>query len=243
MLPRYITIAAELREDILSGKYSIGSRLPTEAHLSTNYRASRSTIREAFRVLTDMGLVQSRQGARTTVISTSSTPEYRAEFSTLEETIDFAHDYSPRYLEVLEEEIIEAGRSLARFLKCRPGRRWRVLRGPRRDGQTDAVVAHCELFLWAELEGHSFDRSRTIAGQISDQYSLDITEIKVELSAISLSQQEAATLESKMGHPGLQVVRRFIISPGRPFEVVRNVFEGELVNYALTFRKRDAGVV
>jgi DNA-binding GntR family transcriptional regulator len=240
MTARYLEIVAELQDDIIGGKYPVGSMLPTEGDLSAYFEVSRFTVREAFRLLSEKGLVQRRQGTRTTIISNEVKPQYRAEFSTMEQTIDFAHDFSPRYLDIEEDEIIEVRGRAARFLGCRPGKEWRVLRGPRRDGQSDEIVAYCELFLWPELEGDNFDPARTIAGQMAKKYSLDVTEIQVELSAISLTEIEAGMLDAEVGTPGLQVVRRFMIASGRAFEVTRNVYPGEFVNYSLKFKRRDA---
>lgn len=44
-------VAGELRKQILAGELAQGVRLPSEAELSTHYSVSRSTVREALRVL------------------------------------------------------------------------------------------------------------------------------------------------------------------------------------------------
>lgn len=231
-------IVASLEDDIAGGRYPIGSSLPAETELSAHFGVSRFTVREALRQLMEMGLVERRQGARSTVKSTQVKPEYRADFSTIDEVVDFTQPFSPRYLDIKEERSIEARGPTARFLRCRPGREWRVLKGPRRDGRTDEIVAACEVYLWAELEGGSFDRSRTIASQICERNGLEPSAIEVELSAVSLSEEEAALLGSEPGSPGLQVVRRFLVSRGRAFEVVRNVFKGGLVNYSMMYYRK-----
>jgi DNA-binding GntR family transcriptional regulator len=239
--PRYIQIAAELQRDIARGEFPVGTALPAEGDLSEKFGVSRFTIREAYRLLNEMGLVQRRQGTRTVVTSTAPRSEYRAEFTGVDETVDFAPEFTPRYLDVEGQSTVEARGPLARFLRCRPGREWRIMSGPRRDGKTHEVAAYCEMFLWEELAaGDPFDPGRTIASQVAQRFSLEITEIQVELSAVTLSDVEAKVLESRRGSPGLQVVRRFFISSGRAFEVVRNVFPGELVNYSLSFHRRNA---
>ncbi|MDX6236462.1 MAG: GntR family transcriptional regulator, transcriptional repressor for pyruvate dehydrogenase complex [Kribbellaceae bacterium] len=60
-------IVDDLRSQILSGKLEDGSRLPSERELAANYDVSVPTIREAVRVLTAMGLLNTRNGSRTTV--------------------------------------------------------------------------------------------------------------------------------------------------------------------------------
>ena len=62
-----VSIALQLREAILGGRYAVGQRLPPERRLATHYQASRTTIREALRRLTDQQLVERRIGAGTFV--------------------------------------------------------------------------------------------------------------------------------------------------------------------------------
>lgn len=59
-----------LREQILGGRWPVGSRLPGESALAASLGVGRSTVREAVRALTEAGLVRSRQGAGVFVVST-----------------------------------------------------------------------------------------------------------------------------------------------------------------------------
>jgi GntR family transcriptional regulator len=59
---RYHQIADELRARVEAGEFGTGRLLPSEAELSTLFRASRVTVRRALEVLRDEGLVDSRQG-------------------------------------------------------------------------------------------------------------------------------------------------------------------------------------
>lgn len=58
----YREIAAGLRDAIVSGEYTAGELLPSEAALCATYDASRVTVRKALELLRDDGLVASRQG-------------------------------------------------------------------------------------------------------------------------------------------------------------------------------------
>jgi DNA-binding FadR family transcriptional regulator len=66
-------IVEDLREQILSGALPDGSRLPAERELATSYDVSGPTIREAIRVLSAMGLVNTRNGSRATVTAQGDT--------------------------------------------------------------------------------------------------------------------------------------------------------------------------
>jgi GntR family transcriptional repressor for pyruvate dehydrogenase complex len=62
-LPAYQQVADQIRAGIESGELLPGDSLPTEHALAAEFDVSRSTIREALRVLRAQGLVQGGQGA------------------------------------------------------------------------------------------------------------------------------------------------------------------------------------
>jgi GntR family transcriptional regulator, transcriptional repressor for pyruvate dehydrogenase complex len=60
-------IYEQILEQIVSGKYAVGDRLPSENQLAAEYDVSRAVVREAFSRLIADGVVASRQGAGTFV--------------------------------------------------------------------------------------------------------------------------------------------------------------------------------
>lgn len=66
--PMYRRIAEDLRRKIESGELPQGSRLPTEIELMEQYNASRNTVRDAIKLLTTRGLVETRPGQGTFVV-------------------------------------------------------------------------------------------------------------------------------------------------------------------------------
>lgn len=65
------SIVDEVRRRIIDGQLLDGQRLPPERNLATQFGVSRATLREAFRVLESMGLVESRMGSGRYVVSPS----------------------------------------------------------------------------------------------------------------------------------------------------------------------------
>jgi GntR family transcriptional regulator len=65
----YRQIAEELRHQIDSGGLAPDGRLPTEIELMEQYNASRNTVRDAIRLLTTRGLVETRPGQGTFVVA------------------------------------------------------------------------------------------------------------------------------------------------------------------------------
>jgi DNA-binding FadR family transcriptional regulator len=64
-------VIAQLREQITSGEWPVGSRIPTEPELVERLGVARNTVREAIRALAHNGLLDIRQGSGTYVAATS----------------------------------------------------------------------------------------------------------------------------------------------------------------------------
>ncbi|GAA3369691.1 FadR/GntR family transcriptional regulator [Streptomyces sannanensis] len=64
-------VIAQLRNQITSGEWPVGSRIPTEPELVEQLGVARNTVREAVRALAHNGLLDIRQGSGTYVIATS----------------------------------------------------------------------------------------------------------------------------------------------------------------------------
>lgn len=60
---RSSAIAAALQADIVSGRFAVGARLPSEIELCAQFRVSRPTLREALSRLAALGLIVSRRGS------------------------------------------------------------------------------------------------------------------------------------------------------------------------------------
>ncbi|MET7766135.1 FadR/GntR family transcriptional regulator [Streptomyces sp. NPDC005336] len=64
-------VIAQLRAQITSGEWPVGSRIPTEPELVEQLGVARNTVREAVRALAHNGLLDIRQGSGTYVLATS----------------------------------------------------------------------------------------------------------------------------------------------------------------------------
>ncbi len=67
--PRSRIVFAALRDQICSGAYPVGSRLPTERELTEMFGASRVVVREALAALQSIGMAAARRGSGTYVTS------------------------------------------------------------------------------------------------------------------------------------------------------------------------------
>ncbi len=68
-------VASRLQGQIVSGKFGVGEKLPTEPQLMQAYGVGRSSVREAIRILSNSGMLSVRQGLGTFVSSRYATSE------------------------------------------------------------------------------------------------------------------------------------------------------------------------
>lgn len=73
--PAYRDMAADLRRRILDGTLTPGQRLGSEAELAAAHAVSRSTVREALRILTSEHLLETRRGVNGGAFVQTPSPE------------------------------------------------------------------------------------------------------------------------------------------------------------------------
>ena len=73
--PMYQKIYKDLYNDILTGKYKVGDRLPSENELSENYGVSRITSKKSLEIMADRGYVMRQPGKGTFVLKVPNQPE------------------------------------------------------------------------------------------------------------------------------------------------------------------------
>lgn len=79
-------VAEQLKQQIVEGVYKIGDKLPTEPELMKTFKVGRSSIREAGKLLVNMGVVQVRQGSGTFVADPSDNDDVSIKMSNANRT-------------------------------------------------------------------------------------------------------------------------------------------------------------
>jgi GntR family transcriptional regulator len=127
--PMYRFIADDLRSKIEGGRLEPGAKLATEGELSEEYKASRNTVREAIRRLTDEGLLESKPGQGTFV---AQQPDPFVTVLTADPKTGFGGGESVAYLSKVREEhrepmntiprveVLTASDAVARLLEIPP---------------------------------------------------------------------------------------------------------------------------
>ncbi len=102
-------IISYIRTAIVSDVYPIGAKLPPEADLMQTYNVSRSSIREAIKVLCTMGMLEIQRGRGTFVIAKEKEMQTEAPLASVPHTLNELVDFC---------ELVEVGTIELLFRNC-----------------------------------------------------------------------------------------------------------------------------
>lgn len=221
--PQRQTLHGRLTDDLLrrirDGEWPVGAALPSEQALCEQAGVSRHTLRQTLKTLEERGFIERRQGAASKVISRTQPRIYSQDFNTLKEVLRYP---SNTFRENKVERYVECDTALQPTLKAPIGSSWFHIGAVRRDEQSGTAVAWTDIYVQhrfarvARLPGHS---RKMVFEQIESHFGVGIDRAEVEVSASSLTAEQAGQLDAKANSPCLLIVRRYFDKSGAPFEV------------------------
>jgi len=240
--PRYMQLAQTLINEIQSGRFPVGSTIPTEFELCEQFGASRSTVREAVKQLVQLGMVVRQAGVGTTVKAASAEGGYRQVMQQLSDLHRYTAD---TVLELLKQETVElADPALCAMLQARPGETWLRLEGVRRSPENTDPICHTEVYIqpaFRSLAGVADEPHTPIYAMIERQFGEHIAQVQQEIRAISLPAYVARAVNAKARTPALWLARRYLNRRGEIVEVAISIHPGERFSYSETFQRGWTG--
>jgi len=238
--PRYAVVAEALIDDILSGRYAVGAALPTEHALCKQFNISRHTTREAIRRLQALGLVTRRAGVGTIVRSDRVAQRYVQVGDTVADLYQYAQDMAMNVLDVTD---IEADDETAVLLGCPVGQAWARLQGLRGMDPdalpmalTDVYIARAYRGVLGDIEGAGLP----IWSLIEARYGVIPTEVRQQITAVTLGHDDARKLQATPGEPALRITRHYLSDPTGTYEVAINLYPAGRFSYSNTLRINPA---
>ena len=240
---RYAQVARNLAEGITSGRFQVGSLLPTELELCERFGASRHTVRAALRELQALGLVSRRKRVGTRVESAQASGGYNESLASLEDLVQLAATHV-RAVQRIDDVV--ADRALARELGCRAGTRWLRISSLRQEeknpappiGWTDVYVDSAYADLRKIVRKSP---SVLISSMIESRFGRRIAEVRQTIEAATVPEALAEPLRVEPGSPALKIVRHYLDEAGEVFEVSISVHP--VGRFRFTMRlKRDRGM-
>ena len=235
--PRYRVIAERLLNEIASGRHAVGTLLPTEIELCARFRASRYTVREALRVITEKGLVTRRPGAGSIVIAAAQPSVYRQTLNSLGEILSYP---SETYRDGSTTANVVTDRRLAALLGCALGTRWFRISGVRRSGDIALPLAWQDIYILPRLAGvvrsPNLDRE-PIYAQLERMFGQTTECARLELFPSRVPRKIAPVLAVKPGTPAITIIRRYIDKDARNFETTVTIHPEGRFTYSMEFRR------
>jgi GntR family transcriptional regulator len=221
---RYQAIADELRRRIIDGKLSAGRLLPSESAISSEFGASRVTVRRALELLRVDGLVDSHQGLGWFVAG-EPVRQPLARLETIEEQITATGATNER--RILEFGFVVPPGRVQRILGT--SRALEVIRLNLADGEPFARVT-----VWCpELLGAALSRDEVEAKSFYDLLPVPLGGAEQTIGAAAASEPDAELLGVPTGSPVLVCERITRDRSGAPVLVSEHVFPGHLTVFAV----------
>ena len=237
---RYLIVADTLAREIGAGAYPTGTLLPREAELIERFQVSRTTIREALKKLSAMGLVSTLHGVGTRVEAREARTSYLVAMRSINDVLQY--EGQKTHFQVDTRSDLIAGVNDKVLLNCAPGQKWKVISGC---NQSSAGVYQA----FADVTVHirvPYDDILTrkslyevpFYSLICERHGIEIIRIEQELEAIELDERQARVLEAPEGSPGLRIIRRYYCEENEPFEVTVNVHPAKRFTYKISLDRK-----
>jgi DNA-binding GntR family transcriptional regulator len=208
---RYRILTESLIRDISNGTYPIGAKLPTEEQLCRDHGMARGTVRLALGRLEQLGLIDRRAGAGTTVISRRPVTPYQAFAQTADDIAAVANE--TRLVEIETNDLVLDSRT-AKRLGSRAGQPWFLLQGLRvRRDSDDIPLCWSEHYQRADLPHESLMHPTWTVADVEHH------SIEQVISAEPMDENIATRLGVVAGEPALVVTRRHRDKAGRLISV------------------------
>lgn len=234
--PRYLQLAQTLINEIRSGRYAVGTFLPTEFDLCEQFGASRHTVREAVRRLVQMGLVDRQAGVGTRVLAREAVSGYQQVMRQLSDLYQYTADTE---LTLLGRDLVEVDDSLAKILAARHGETWLHLEGVRTSGGEADPICVSDIYI------HPAFRAVEVGGQshtpiyalIEQQFGEQIAAVQQEIRATLITAAQARLLNTRARAPALWICRRYLNRREEVVEAAISIHPSERFSYLETFQR------
>lgn len=231
----YLKIYHQLKEEIRSGKPSIGELLPPESVLEKTFQVSRITIRKAIEMLAADGYVRKQSGVGTMVLNFRVTQNLNTLTSLTETLAQRGQDVDVKEISITVEP---ADADLVRFLGVRKGERLaHVRRLVYVSGEPLGIIEN--YIPYGLVEGIEKDKEfKSLYRHLENRYHLHIEMSQDHISAKNATAEEAEELRVKEGF-ALICVDRLCLNSGQVviYDTLR--LRHDLYGYNITLYNKE----
>ncbi|MEJ2412249.1 MAG: GntR family transcriptional regulator [Anaerolineales bacterium] len=224
-VPLYYQLYEIIHDQIQEGVWEPEEMLPTESELVERYHLSRATVRQAFDMLVNEGLIFRRQGQGTFV----SRPAFE---QNLNKIVSFWDDMHQRGLKpgtiVLSTEILQTNAETSEYLEVDEGQELASLVRLRLADDEPLSVEH-SLLVHSYCPGilKQDYANRSLRKMLAEEYDIQITSAKQKIRAVPATKELADLLKVDEAAPLLHIDRISYTEEGTPIEYLRINLRGD----------------
>lgn len=232
----------ELAEGIASGRFAVGTLLPTEFELCQRYGVSRYAVRKALDELQELGLISRRKNVGTRVEASHPRPGFTQSIATLDELAQFGAEHV-RVVREVKEVIVD--RALSEDLGCEAGTHWLCISSLRMEGgRKPRPICWTDVYVdirYAEI-GDMVQQSpgELVSSLIERRYGRAISRIRQEIKGICLPKPMATELKAEAGAAALKVIRRYLDASDEIFEISVSMHPADRFTFAMELSRARA---
>jgi DNA-binding GntR family transcriptional regulator len=230
-------LARDLSEGIASGRYAVGTLLPTEFELCAQYGLSRYAVRKALDGLQELGLISRRKNVGTRVEAQRPQAGFTQSIATVEELARFGAEHV-RTVQSFNEVVADL--ALAKDLGCPGGTRWLHIACLRMEGgSTRKARPICWLDLYidpayADIGPIVRDAPETLASTlIEERHGRRIARIRQDIEAVLVPREHAEALRAEAGAPALKITRHYLDAAEQVFEISVSLHPADRFKFSL----------
>jgi GntR family transcriptional regulator len=236
---RYAVVARDLMEGISSGRYPVGTLLPTEFELCALYEVSRHTVRAAITQLQQQGLVSRRKRVGTRVEAVTPSAAYSQSLASVEDLVNVAETHI-RDIQQVREFVADI--ALARRLGLEPGGHYVCVSSIKVDVShrtaplcwTDVYVEQsCDAVI-PDAQAHP---GELIAALIERRFGRHIDVVDQQVRPVQLSAEMALKLNAGAGSLGLGIIRQYRDDQGGLIVVSETVYPDDRFTLVMQMKR------
>lgn len=210
--------------EISGAAYFVGSLIPPEAVLRRRFGTSLYRIREAMNVLRKMGMVDSRPGIGTVVLSKTPMPLFVQSQQTLDGLVEAAQTTR---LKVRSAGACTINKKLADELRLQLGSNWWLIDAVRFMRSSSEPIGALRVYVLPEFAGVSAQMDQwtgPVFQLIERLYGVRPASVEQDIDCCSLDAKTAAIFKVAVSTAALKVTRHWYDATGRLIECSVGVY-------------------
>lgn len=231
-IPYHYQLRELLRDEITSGRWDVGERLPSEHEICETFELSRTTVREALDALVSEGLLRREKGRGTFVAD----PKIMEHWLDVPDSFTDAMEKQGYRVEtkVLNLSVIPAPQKVKQELRLTTNEPVIVLDRLRSilNEPILVVTSYLPHKLCPELVHDDFTKN-SLYRLLREKYNIIIHSAKRSMEAVAANELEANLLHIKIGAPLMLIESSAYLEDGTPVEYFKARHRGDRTRFQM----------